>query len=215
MDTGRDEAERPTEPAFRFGEGHTRQFTTRNTTDVRLDPPTQLERPEGETTAGNSISQPNQPATEENAINFQPDATTSTNSNQSKADKAKARTAKARETRAKKLKEAKSASQDDTTTRKQARRTAQLESVNNQAESDLSSVLDEVNMEGLERQLRAHQVLTTSSLPDERLSDEDFQPSPEASRKRKQPHSEDLSLNIRSAGKRKTHNRKLSQNKRQ
>jgi hypothetical protein len=222
MDTGRDEAEQPSEPTFRFGEGHTRQFTTRNATDIRLDPPTQLERPEDETAAGDSISQPaDQPTMEENAINFQPDAAASTSSNQSKADKARARTAKAREARAKKLKEAKSASQDDTTsgapTKKQARRAAHLEKANNQAESDLSSVLDEVNMESLERQLRAGRVLTSSSLPDRR-SDGDFQPSslPEIpSRKRKQPHSDDLSLNIRSAGKRKTHSRKLSQNKRQ
>jgi hypothetical protein len=214
MDTSKDEAERPTEPTFRFGEGHTRQFTTRNATDIRLDPPTQPERPEGETTAGSFLDQP---ATE--AINFQPDVATSV-SNQSKADKARARTAKAREARAKKMKEAKSASQNDTTcdapTRKQARRAAHLEKANHQAGSDLSSI-DEVNMKELERQLGLGRALTSSSQPDPR-SDGDFQPSslPEiSSRKRKQPHSDDLSLNIRSAGKRKTHSRKLSQNKRQ
>ena len=206
MDTGRDGAERPIEPAFRFGKGHSRQFATRSATDVRIDQP----ESQPERTAGNFLDQL---ATE--AIDFLPDTAASTGSSQSKADKARARTAKAREARAKKLKEAKSTSQDDTTTRKQAKRATQLEKANNQAESDLSSVLDEVNMEGLERQLRADRVLTTSSLPEERHSDEDFQPSPEATRKRKQPHSEDLSLNIRSAGKRKTHSRKLSQNKRQ
>jgi hypothetical protein len=208
MDTGRDEAERLTEPAFRFGEDHTRQFTTRNVTDVRLNlPDNQPERTEG--------SFLDQPATE--AIDFQPDTAASISSNQSKADKARARTAKTREARAKKLKEAKSTSQDDTTIRKQAKRAAHLEKANHQAGSDLSSI-DETNMKDLERQLRADGVLPSSSLPDRR-SDDDFQPSSmpgeTSSRKRKQPHIEDLSLNIRSAGKRKTHSRKLSQNKRQ
>ncbi|OOQ82701.1 hypothetical protein PEBR_37738 [Penicillium brasilianum] len=212
MDTGRDEVERPTAPTFQFGEGHPHHFTTRSATGIQLGLP---DVPE--TTAGSFLDQP---ATD--AINFQPDTATST-SNQSKADKARARTAKAREARAKKLKEAKSASQNDMTSdipaRKQARRAAHLEKANNQAESDLSSVLDEVNMESLERQLRAGRVLTSSSLPNPG-SDGDFQPSslPEIpTRKRKQPHSDDLSLNIRSAsaGKRKTHSKKLSQNKRQ
>jgi hypothetical protein len=60
-------------------------------------------------------------------------------------------------------------------------------------ESELSSGLDEVNMRDLERQLEAHR------------DDQDFQPSSPAesvaeperqSTKRKQPHSNDYSLNI-------------------
>jgi hypothetical protein len=63
-------------------------------------------------------------------------------------------------------------------------------------------------MRDLEQQLSNS---LASSLTEHDANDEDFQPSPERSRKRKQPHSEDLSLNIRSAGRRRIlHSRKSS-----
>jgi hypothetical protein len=155
-------------------------------------------------------------------IDFQPSGSQDTaSSTQSKAEKARARTAKARETRARKIAERRTGSDNTDTdntggTRKTARITEIAEEANQERlESELSSELDEVNMRDLERQLDAHrnnQDFQPSSIPEITLP----APAEESrSRKRKQSHSEDLSLNIRSAGKRKTHSRKLSQNKRQ
>ena len=157
--------------------------------------------------AGNSSALPSP-----GAIDFRPDrpssqATITTSSAQSKADKARARTAKARETRARKIAEKKASSND--TSNKSARITDLAETASQERiESELSSELDEVNMRDLERQLDTHK------------NDQDYQPSspPPASmgdRKRKQPHSEDLSLNIRSAGRRRIHSRKSSRSNRQ
>ena len=143
-------------------------------------------------------------------INFQPEEPSSqatTSSTQSKSERARARTAKAREARARKAAERKASSNTDGT-RKSARITELAEEANQERlESELSSELDEVNMRDLERQLEAQK------------KDQDYQPSslpPRAGdRKRKQPHSEDLSLNIRSAGRRRVHSRKSSRSNRQ
>jgi hypothetical protein len=78
-------------------------------------------------------------------------------------------------------------------------------------ESELSSELDEVNIRDLERQLNSNLASSLSGQD----KDEEYQPSPETSRKRKQPHSEDLSLNIRSAGRRRIYSRKSSISNRQ
>jgi hypothetical protein len=135
-------------------------------------------------------------------IDFQPEGPSSqatSSSTQSKADKARARTAKAREARAKKAAEKKANSDD--TSNKSARMSDLVEEANQELlESELSSELDEVNMRDLESQLEAHR------------NDQDFQPSSPAesiagstaestaeepeNRKRKQPHSDDYSLNI-------------------
>jgi hypothetical protein len=152
-------------------------------------------------------------------IDFQPKGTssqtTTDSSAQSKADKARARTAKAREARARKIAEKKASSDNDSSARKSnARKTARamdlVETASQERiESELSSELDEVNMRDLERQLETHK------------GDQDYQPSsPPApahagGRKRKQPHSEDLSLNIRSAGRLRVHSRKSSRSNRQ
>lgn len=169
-------------------------------------------------TAGSSFAPP-----PPDAIDFRPDGPRSQvcNGAKSKADKARARTAKAREARTKKLTEGKASSNDTTNTRKSARITDLIEEAN-QLESELSSELNEVNIRDLEWQLREDH--TASSLP-ERQSDRDFQPSslPESttvarakeSRKRKQLHSEGLSLNARKAGKRKIYPRKASHTERQ
>ncbi|OKP12556.1 hypothetical protein PENSUB_1795, partial [Penicillium subrubescens] len=131
-----------------------------------------------------------------------------TTSTQSRAEKARARTAKAREARARKAAERKTSNNTDGT-RKSARITELAEEANQERlESELSSELDEVNMRDLERQLEAHR------------GDQDYQPSSppaqaEDSRKRKQPHSEDLSLSIRSSGKRKIYSRKSSTSRHQ
>jgi hypothetical protein len=152
-------------------------------------------------------------------IDFQPSGSQDTaSSTQSKVEKARARTAKARETRARKIAERRTGGSNNTDdtggTRKTARITEIAEGANQERlESELSSELDEVNMRDLERQLDTHrndQDYQPSSLP------ETTPPAPaEEGRKRKQPHSEDLSLNIRSAGRRRMHNRKSSKAGRQ
>ncbi|KAJ5369360.1 uncharacterized protein N7496_009120 [Penicillium cataractarum] len=143
-------------------------------------------------------------------IEFRPEGpssqATTGSSAQSKADKARARTAKAREARARKIAERKSSSND--TTNKSLCVISLAETASQERiESELSSELDEVNMRDLERQLESHK------------GDRDYQPSSppaqEGRRKRKQPHSEDLSLNIRSAGRRRMHSRKSSRSNRQ
>lgn len=133
------------------------------------------------------------------AIDFRPDRpssqATTTSSAQSKADKARAKTAKAREARAKKVTERKASSSD--TSNKSARITDLAETASQERiESELSSELDKVNMRDLERQLSngIASSLAKHDLAKHDENDEDFQPSPERSRKRKQPHSEDLSL---------------------
>ncbi|OKP08046.1 hypothetical protein PENSUB_5737, partial [Penicillium subrubescens] len=146
-------------------------------------------------------------------IDFQPEGPSSQSSTQSRAEKARARTAKAREARARKAAERK-ASSDTNDTRKSARTVqaaegANQERIESELSSELSSELGEVNMRDLERQLEAH-----------RGDDQDYQPSSppaqaEDSWKRKQPHSEDLSLSIRSSGKRKIYNRKSSTSRHQ
>jgi hypothetical protein len=142
-------------------------------------------------------------------IDFQPRGTssqaTTDSSAQSKADKARARTAKARETRARKIAERR-ASSNDTSNKSLCVISLAETASQERIESELSSELDEINMRDLESQLEAHK------------DDQDYQPSsPPArgARKRKQPHSEDLSLNIRSTGRRRTHSRKSSRSNRQ
>jgi hypothetical protein len=141
-------------------------------------------------------------------INFQPEGSQATSSStQSRAERARARTAKVREARARNIAERKTSSSD--ASNKLVRITELAETASQERiESELSSELDKVNMRDLERQLRAHR------------GDQDYQLSSplaqaEDSRKRKQPHSEDLSLSIRSSGKRKIYNRKSSTSRHQ
>jgi hypothetical protein len=144
-------------------------------------------------------------------IDFQPEGPSSQSSTQSRAEKARARTTKAREARARKAAERKASNNTDNT-RKTARIAEVAEEANQERlESELSSELDKVNIRDLERQLEAQRTPTNSSGHQSDESDEEFQPSPERSRKRKQPHSEGPSLNIRSARRRRIlHSRKPS-----
>lgn len=152
-------------------------------------------------------------------INFQPTpatATVDTTDSMSKIEKARARTAKAREARAKKRSEegsqTKSTEITESAAKRRSTRISELVEWVNQEQSELSSELEEVNMEELECRFRQDQ---SPSLPEERYIVGDFQPSsslPErtgtVSRKRKQLHSDSISLNIRPSGQRKTPRRK-------
>jgi hypothetical protein len=172
-------------------------------------------------TAGANIALPSA-----GAIDFRPVPSSqgTTDSNQSRADKARARTAKAREARARKIAERKAASSDDDDAGK-AKKTARVVDLigiasqgrtESELSSELSSALGVVNMSDLERQLDAHKALTALS-GHQNDSDEDFEPSPDRLRKRKQPHgdSEDMSLTMRMSGKRRTYSRTSSRSTRQ
>jgi hypothetical protein len=174
--------QRENQLAFQFGGGRTHQFTDPQSTF--RPPPT-------------------------SDIDFQPAASKANNKEAARARAAKAREARARKAQSKTSHSQGSNNNTSDSNASEVRKSARLieagERANRERESDLSSI-DEVNMEDLERQLREGQ--TASSLP-ERQSDGDF-PATQPTRKRKRPHSEVLSLNIRSAGKRKIHSRKAS-----
>ncbi|KAJ5085267.1 hypothetical protein N7532_010038 [Penicillium argentinense] len=161
-------------------------------------------------------------------IDFQPTtaaAIIDTAKSLSKTEKARARMAKAREEKAKKRSEKGGQSRltesmESAAKRRSSRINKLVKGANHDREqSELSSEVDEFNMEELERQFRQDQF---SSLPGERYSDRDFQPSstlPErtgkVSRKRKQPHSDSISLSIRPSGQWKTLRRKPATSNRQ